>query len=221
MGCPGANQAVTPPRCGESSAVAGSHSLSSPPFIGGDFRSRPGRRGPLARGFFGSKRSAPGRKSRPLECGVRERKGEIARVTLCPDAPAVLARDEGGATGHIAGRPNSPAPFDALTLRQASPRHRGRYWTEAVQGLRLLSMNEAALAARCHRSEIQRRMALGLLPFIQRSSRRYIRQEDLQEMLENETQVSQESVRRGPGRHGRRAKMKPGEIDPRLREFFD
>jgi hypothetical protein len=40
-------------------------------------------------------------------------------------------------------------------------------------------------------------------------------------MLENETQVSQESVRRGPGRHGRRAKMKPGEIDPRLREFFD
>jgi hypothetical protein len=39
-------------------------------------------------------------------------------------------------------------------------------------------------------------------------------------MLENEAQVSPESGRRAPGRDGRRAKMNPDEIDPRLREFF-
>ena len=62
---------------------------------------------------------------------------------------------------------------------------------------------------------------LGELAVIQRGSRRYVRQEDLQKMLENEAQISPESARPRPGRNGHRAKMNPADIDPRLREFFD
>ncbi len=98
---------------------------------------------------------------------------------------------------------------------------RGRQWTDTVQRLRPLSIDEAAKAARCRRGDIEKRIEQGDLPVIQRGSRRYIRQEDLQKMLENETQVSPESVRPRPGRNGHRAKMKPADIDPRLREFFD
>ena len=113
------------------------------------------------------------------------------------------------------------APSGAGVPRSSASRQRSRYWTDAVQRLRPLSISEAALAARCHRSEIERRIEQGDLPVIQRLSCRYIRQEDLQQMLENEAQVSPESGRHRPGGNGRRRKMDQGEIDPRLREFFD
>ena len=64
-------------------------------------------------------------------------------------------------------------------------------------------------------------MERGDLPFLQRGSRRYIRQEDLQKMLEDEAQVSPESGRHRPRGNGRGAKMILADIDPRLRKFFD
>jgi len=97
---------------------------------------------------------------------------------------------------------------------------RSRQWTATVERLRPLSIDEAAKAARCRRGDIEKRIERGDLPVIQRGSRRYVRQEDLQKMLENEARVSPESARRSTGGNGRRAKMNPADIDPRLREFF-
>lgn len=112
-------------------------------------------------------------------------------------------------------------PSDGAAPRGSSVGQRSCQWTDAVQRLRPLSIDEAAKAARCRRGDLEKRIEQGDLPVIQRGSRRYIRQEDLQKMLENEAQASPESGRRGPGRNGRQAKMNPAEIDPRLREFFD
>lgn len=94
-------------------------------------------------------------------------------------------------------------------------------WTDAVLRLRPLSIDEAAKAARCRRGDLEKRIERGDLRFIQRGSRRYIRQEDLQKMLENEAQVSPMSGRRALGGNGRRARINLAEIDPRLRRFFD
>ena len=96
-----------------------------------------------------------------------------------------------------------------------------RQWTDAVLRLRPLSIDEAAKAARCRRGDLEKRIERGDLPVIRRGSRRYVRQEDLQKMLEDEAQVSPESGRRRPRGNGRRVKMNPDDIDPRLRRFFD
>lgn len=114
---------------------------------------------------------------------------------------------------------NTPSSEDSVP--SSSTGRRSRQWTDTVQRLRPLSIDEAAKAARCRRGDIEKRIEQGDLPVIQRGSRRYIRQEDLQKMLENEAQVSPESARPKPGRNGHRAKMNPADIDPRLREFFD
>lgn len=90
-----------------------------------------------------------------------------------------------------------------------------------VQRLRPLCIDEAAKAARCRRCDLEKRIERGDLPVIQRGSRRYVRQEDLQKILEDEAQVSPASGRRRPGGKGRRVKMNPDDIDPRLRKLFD
>ncbi len=113
------------------------------------------------------------------------------------------------------------APSDASVPRGSSVGKRSRQWTDAVQRLRPLSIDEAAKAARCRRGDLEKRIERGDLPVIQRGSRRYVRQEDLQKMLEDEAQVSPESGRRRPRGNGRRVKMNPDDIDPRLRRFFD
>ncbi len=119
-------------------------------------------------------------------------------------------------------------PYDETSARSSrdsarspSTSRRSSQWTDTVERLRPLSIDEAAKAARCRRGDLEKRIAQGDLPVIQRGSRRYIRQEDLQKLLENEAQVLPDSALRRPGRNGRRAKMKPTEIDPHLREFFD
>ena len=121
------------------------------------------------------------------------------------------------------GQPDgeTSAPSDASVPRGSSVSKRSRQWTDAVQRLRPLSIDEAAKAARCRRGDLEKRIEQGDLPVIQRGSRRYIRQEDLQRMLEGEAQVSPESGRCRPGGKGRRPKMNPDDIDPRLRRFFD
>lgn len=108
-----------------------------------------------------------------------------------------------------------------VSARSSPTGRRSRQWTDTVERLRPLSIDEAAKAARCRRGDIEKRIEQGDLPIIQRGSRRYVRQEDLQEMLEIEATVSPKSARRRPGDNGRRAKMNPADIDPRLREFFD
>ncbi len=113
------------------------------------------------------------------------------------------------------------APSDASVPRGSSVSKRSRQWTDAVQRLRPLSIDEAAKAARRRRGDIEKLMEQGGLPYIQRGTRRYIRQEDLQKMLEDEAQVSPESGRCRPGASGRRTNMNPDDIDPRLRRFFD
>jgi len=121
------------------------------------------------------------------------------------------------------GQPDSEtsAPSDASVPRGSAVGKRRRQWTDAVQRLRPLSIDEAAKAARLRRGDLERRIERGDLPVIQRGARRYVRQEDLQKMLEDEAQVSPESGRRRPRRNGRRVKMNPDDIDPRLRKFFD
>ena len=110
---------------------------------------------------------------------------------------------------------------DADATRCFSVRKRSRQWTNAVLRLRPLSIDEAAKAARCRRGDLEKRIEQGDLPFIQRGSRRYIRQEDLQKMLENEAQVSPMSGRRRLGGNGCPARINLDKIDPRLRRFFN
>lgn len=86
-----------------------------------------------------------------------------------------------------------------------------------IEHMRPLSIAEAAKTLRCRRNEVEALIKTGTLSCIKRNGRRYILPSDLAQWLESESRRQCTQNRR---RRPRRL-LKPEEIDPALREFFD
>ncbi len=86
-----------------------------------------------------------------------------------------------------------------------------------AEAMRPLSIDEAAKTLRCRRSEVEKLIANGAMPYIKRNGRRYILPSDIAQWLKNE------SERQLPpkGRRRPRHRLKPEDVDPALREFFE
>lgn len=92
-----------------------------------------------------------------------------------------------------------------------------RSTVDPVEPMRPLSIAEAAKTLRCRRSEVEKLIANGAMPYIKRNGRRYILPSDIAQWLRNE------SERQLPpkGRRRPRHRLKPEDVDPALREFFE
>jgi excisionase family DNA binding protein len=86
-----------------------------------------------------------------------------------------------------------------------------------AEAMRPLSIAEAAKTLRCRRSEVEKLIANGAMPYIKRNSRRYILPSEIAQWLRNES----ERQLLPKGRRRPRHRLKPEDVDPALREFFE
>jgi excisionase family DNA binding protein len=90
-----------------------------------------------------------------------------------------------------------------------------------VGHIRPLSIDEAAKALRCRRSEIETLISKGILPVIKRNGRRYLLPGDLQKRLREELEFENTIIGQNQMRKQKRPFAKPKDIDPALKKFFD
>ena len=90
-----------------------------------------------------------------------------------------------------------------------------------IEQIRPLSISEAAKALRCRRKEVERLIRDGVLPYVERHSRRYVLPADIHRRLREETERQMYDHNHRNNRPSRSVRPKMEDIDPSLKEFFD
>ena len=87
--------------------------------------------------------------------------------------------------------------------------------------LRPLSLDEAAKALRCRRSDVEALIYNGVLPVIKRNGRRYLLPGDIQKRLREEIEYERANRDKKHGHKPKHSLVNPKDIDPALKEFFE
>ena len=96
-----------------------------------------------------------------------------------------------------------------------------RHAVDPVESIRPLSIAEAARALRCRRSEVEKLIENGAMPYIKRNGRRYVLPGDVSRWLRNESEREATVRSKKDRRKARKAYINIEDIDPALREFFE